>query len=147
MSEETKNRLRSAGDNGNHAPSERGERNHTMSKQKPHWKEITVAGLPAERAARLKAAQSFMNVSGVEDWKWSGGMFKEPATIIYLGKLDFSKAPEGVTITANEPEAEQSASEIAPSPATTSSEAPAAKPHKERKSRARKSRGLKKVKK
>jgi hypothetical protein len=111
-----------------------------MPKEKAEWKEVTVAGLPADRTGRLKAAQVFMNVPGVKDWKWSGGMFKEPATIIYQGTPDLSKVPEGVTVTGNEPEQAQ------PQPVseTASTKAATPKPRKERKSKARKSKGLKK---
>jgi hypothetical protein len=134
MTEEVKNRLRSAGTNGDHATQARGERKHTMPKEKAEWKGVTVAGLPADRTGRLKAAQAFMNVPGVKDWKWSGGMFKEPATIICQGTPDFSKVPEGVTITGNEPEPAhpQPVSDSAPTKAVTP------KPRKVRKSKARK---------
>jgi hypothetical protein len=137
MTEEVKNRLRSAGTNGDHAAQERGERKHPMPKEKAEWMEVTVAGLPADRTGRLKAAQAFMNVPGVKDWKWSGGMFKEPATIIYQGTLDLSKVPEGVTITGNEPEPAQPVSEGQPpdAPDAKSSGAHTPKPSKKRKNK------------
>jgi hypothetical protein len=136
MREEAKSRLRAAGNNGDHAPAERGERNYTMAKTQ--WKEITVTGLPADRTGRLKAAQAFMNVPGIEDWKWSGGMFKEPATIIYLGKLDLSKMPEGITIDESKGPEETAQPTESPKPS------PDSKIRKVRKSKPRKKRGLKK---